>query len=75
MPESALPYCGCEHPVRGALIDEHFVGDRRDSGHDLVGARAGTDDRDTLAVQVDVVVPVSRVKRRAFEGPNPFDVG
>ena len=44
-------------------------------GDELGSAGAGADDRDALAVQVDVVVPARRVERRAGEVVEAGDVG
>ena len=56
-----------EEPVAAALEHRHVPDLGRDGRHELHRAGPGADDRDALAVQVDVVVPARRVHRRACE--------
>ena len=63
-----------EVPVRGALEDlerRHLLGDDR---RELGGAAPGADHADALAGEVDAVVPLGRVERRAGEAVAAFDV-
>ena len=62
-----------QDPRRGALEDVHLadlVGDPRD---ELDRRGAGADDRDALAGEVVVVVPLRRVERRALEAAHAAD--
>ncbi len=52
---------------RRALEDRHRRDPVDDAGHELDRTRAGADDRDLLAAQVDVVAPLGGVERRAVE--------
>ena len=56
------------HPGGGALVELQAGDVFDDLGHDLDRAGAGADHRDTLAGDVDVVVPLRRVERRAVAG-------
>ncbi len=63
------------HPGRRALEDRELADFGRDLGDELHRARAGADDRDPLAAEVDVVVPASGVERRSLERVAAGDVG
>ena len=58
---------GRTEPRRRALEHEQLADVGRDLGDELHRARAGADDRDALAREVDVVVPLRGVERRARE--------
>jgi hypothetical protein len=61
--------------LRGPLIDgdrSDAVGDRR---HQLHCGRAGADDRDVLAVELDVVGPEGGMQRQALEILFALEVG
>ena len=63
-----------EEPGRRALEETQLrdlLGDLRD---ELGSARAGSDDSHTLPGQIDAVVPLRGVKRRAFEAIQASDV-
>ena len=63
------------HDVRrAALVDAQVRHLRPDRRHELHRARAGADDRDALAGEVDVVVPQRGVERRPLEALPAGDV-
>ncbi len=62
-------------PVAGALEDVQAGDALNDLGDELHGARARADDRDTLALEWVVVVPLRRVEAVAGEAVCPRDRG
>ena len=62
-------------PVGGALEHQHLFGLLGDDRDELRGAGAGADHGDALAREIDVVIPLGRVKRRPGERVAPVDVG
>ncbi len=64
-----------QHPRRRALKDGHVRDLVRDLRDELDRARAGADDRDALARQIDVVVPASGVEHISREVHEAGDVG
>ena len=62
-------------PVCGALEHQHLFRLLGDDGNELRGACARADHRDALAREIDVVIPLGRVKRRPGERGAPGDVG
>ena len=65
---------GWETPGRGSLKDAQMADLAGDLGHKLKGAGAGTNDRDALAGQVDVVTPLGGVKTGTLETVTPLDL-
>ena len=63
-----------QDPRRGALEDVHRADLRLDARHELDRRRAGADDRDALAGEVVLVVPLGRVEDLALEAPQPADL-
>ncbi|GIW17245.1 MAG: hypothetical protein KatS3mg064_0402 [Tepidiforma sp.] len=62
-------------PVRGSLEDDDLAGNLRHLGDELRRARAGADDRDALASEVDRMVPARGVELRTAEPLEPADIG
>src|ERR1700692_3602376 len=54
-------------PARRTLKDEYLLGNAREVRHELDGAGAGANHRDTASCRVQVVVPARRMERRPRE--------
>jgi hypothetical protein len=64
-----------QEPVAAALEDVEVADGLRNLGHELDGAGAGADDRDALAGEVIVVVPLGGVEGPALEVAGALDAG